>query len=342
MQAVFLEVQAGRRRYVVHLVAQGLGLDVHRVVDAGHLVDDERVRSGHVDDHRGVQLGAVGQRDARHPPVGPADVGDLGVEPELAAPGLGRPLQVVAGQLGVAHVAGVRRVQRSDQLALGLGPEPVVLGAARFTVGAVLVERVALGQLLAREDLVGHSDLVEQGQHLLVVAPLQHEQHGARLHVQGVASLIFGIEVVGPVLPVREALVGHGYAVKCRVVGAHDGARIAGRAVPGCWQLVDVQGPPALLGQLEGDGGADHPGADDDCVVTLVLAHCISSGLYYSGGCGHAGCLSFQRHCWVLRNRRSAGSATHPLAGGIVQRFPLEAGGPHLAEYLDFESVVAG
>ena len=75
--AVVLEVEVRRRGHVVDLVAQRARLDVHLVLDAGHAVDDERVRAGDVDDDRRVDLGAVGQRDAGHAAVGAADLGDL-------------------------------------------------------------------------------------------------------------------------------------------------------------------------------------------------------------------------------------------------------------------------
>ena len=97
VKAILFEIQVGRRRDVVHLVAQGLGLDVHGVVHAGHLVDDKRVRSGHVDHHRCVDLGTVGQRDPGHPVIGPPDFDHLSIEAELATLGLGGPLQVVGG-----------------------------------------------------------------------------------------------------------------------------------------------------------------------------------------------------------------------------------------------------
>ncbi len=270
MQAVVLVVDACRGRDVVHLVAQRPGLDVHRLVDARHPVDDERVRAGHVDHDRSVDPGSVGERDAGDPTVGPADVGHLGVEPELAAHCLGGALQVVGGELRVADVAGVGGEQGTDELAFGFGPEAVVLGAAGFAVGAVLEEGDAFGQCLVVPDLVGDVDLVEQRQDLLVVAAIEHEQHGAALHVEGVAAFVLGVEVAGPVLPVREALVGHRHAVVGGVVGAHDRTRVAGGAVARGRQLVEVERRVALLGQLEGDGGTDDPGADDDCVVPVV------------------------------------------------------------------------
>ena len=215
MKAVLFEVQIGRRRDVVHLVAQGLGLDVHGVVHAGHLVDDERVRSGHVDHYRCVDLGTVGQRDPGHPVIGPPNFDHLSIEAELTTLGLGGPLQVVGGQLGVADITRVRGVEGADQLSLRLGPEAIVFRTARFAVGAVLVERVALPELIVVQYLVGHAHLVEQRQDLFVVSALEHEQDGAALHVQGVAALVLAVQVVRPVLPIREAFVGHGHAVKC-------------------------------------------------------------------------------------------------------------------------------
>ena len=79
----------------------------------------------------------------------------------------------------------------------------------------------------------------------------------------GELALVAHAQIVGPVVPVEVALVRERRAVEGRVVGADDRARAAGRAVARRRELVDVERPPAALGQLERRAGADDAGADD-------------------------------------------------------------------------------
>ena len=81
------------------------GADVHCLLDVRHPVDDERVRTGDVDDDGGIDLLAVLERDALHTPVA-TDGDDLAAEQELAAVHLRRALEVVRGELRVVHVPG--------------------------------------------------------------------------------------------------------------------------------------------------------------------------------------------------------------------------------------------
>ena len=100
------------------------------------------------------------------------------------------------------------------------------------------------------------------------------------MHVLGEPGLVRRLEVLGPLLPVEEALVRHCHAVERRVVGAHDRARVRRRAVAGRRELVDVERLVAALAQLERRGRADHSGADDHCVD--VLSHHVLRSLAFS------------------------------------------------------------
>ena len=221
---------------------------------------------GDVDHDRRVDLGAVGQRDAGHAAVGAADLGDLGAEEELAALGLGRALEVVGGELGIVHVARAGREDRAVELALRLVPEVRVVGSPRRPEGVRGVDRDLLDERRVVPLLVLDAQVAVVGEDLLVVAGRALEQHGAALHVARRAHVVDGAEVALPVLPVGEALVGHRDALERRVVGAHDGARVARRPVARGRQLVDVQGLVAALAQLERGRRPDDARADDDRV----------------------------------------------------------------------------
>ena len=78
--AVVLEIEVRRRRHVVHLVPQRARLHLHRVLDAGHAVDQERMRAGHVHDDRRIDLEAVRQRHPGHAAVIAPDLAHLRAE----------------------------------------------------------------------------------------------------------------------------------------------------------------------------------------------------------------------------------------------------------------------
>ena len=240
-------------------------LDLHALLDVRHPVDDERVRPGDVDDDRGVDLLAVLERHALHTPV-PADGHDLPVEQELAALDLGRPLEVVGRELRVVHVPGSRRVDRARQLLLGLLPEHLVVRPSRRPERVDVVVGHTLCQRLRVPVLEFDLELAVVLEDLLVMAGLALEEDRSAIHVLRESALVLEVEIVRPVLPVGEPLVGHGDAVPRRVVRADDGARVARRPVARGRQLVDVQSLVAALRKLEGDRGADHSGPDDDRV----------------------------------------------------------------------------
>lgn len=54
---------------MMHLMAEGSGLAVHRVGDPGHLVDNERMRATTLKTKWGANQSAVGQLDTGHPRV---------------------------------------------------------------------------------------------------------------------------------------------------------------------------------------------------------------------------------------------------------------------------------
>src|SRR4029078_5347433 len=98
--------------------------------------------------------------------------------------------------------------------------------------------RHALLELLRRPLLVLDADVAIVLEDLLVVAGLALEQQRAAVHVLRQAGLVLDAEVVGPVLPVEEALVGHRDPVPRGVVRPDDGARRTRGAVARRRQLV--------------------------------------------------------------------------------------------------------
>ena len=86
------------------------------------------------------------------------------------------------------------------------------------------------------------------------------------------AAFVVRLEVLRPVVPVVVALPRQRDAVEGRVVHPDDGARGGGRPVAGGGEPVHVQGPVAELRELEGGGGADDAGPDDDGVVLVLRA----------------------------------------------------------------------
>ncbi len=204
-----LVVDPRRRRHDVHLVAERAGLDVHRLLDAGHPIDHERVRPGHVHHDGCVDLLARVERDPLHAVTAPPDLDDPHIEQEPAALRLGRQLQIPGGELRVVHVAGTARVDRPLELLVRLAPEVRSLRPAGrpelvdVVVGDPALQRVRVPLLMV------HAQVPEVLQDLLVMAGLALEEHGAALHVLRDLVLVrVDLEVVGPVLPVGEALRG--------------------------------------------------------------------------------------------------------------------------------------
>ena len=125
-EALRLVVEPLRCGHVMHLVTQGPGLDLHRVVDPGHLVDHIRVGPGDVHHYRRGDRGAVIEGDARDPLRRAQDVDDLRFEPEARTGSLRCSLQVVDRQLGVVDIPGLRRVDRAAEMPFRFVPELVV------------------------------------------------------------------------------------------------------------------------------------------------------------------------------------------------------------------------
>ena len=218
-----------------------------------------------------VDVGAVVERDAEHLAVGLPDRRHLAAVEELAALGLGGALEVVRRERGVVDVAGVGREDRARELLRARRREVVVGGARRRPELVHVEDRHLLLERRRVPDLVGDAEAVVVREHLVVMPGRALEEHRARLHVLGEPGLVRRLEVLGPVLPVGEALERHRHAVERRVVGAHDRARIGRGAVAGGRQRVDVERLVAALAELERRCRADHAGPDDDRVD--LLAH---------------------------------------------------------------------
>ena len=186
--------------------------------------------------------------------------------------GLGGALGIVGRQLRIVDVARERKEHPAPEAALGLAERRIVRPLGR-PEPAELVERQALPDLLRPPVLPGDAERIHvpADPAQMAVGLGLHDQ-AAALHELGKAALVRDPEIARPRVPIEETLVGERRAVERRVVGADDRARRPGRAVARGRQLVEVERPPATLGELEGRAGADDPGADDDRVVALAHA----------------------------------------------------------------------
>ena len=84
-QPFFLKVVTGGCRHMRYLVTQGTCGYFHALIDTGHLVDLERMRSSHVHNHRRTDDTAISKPHTTNPSVLFDDLGDLGIEAELGA-----------------------------------------------------------------------------------------------------------------------------------------------------------------------------------------------------------------------------------------------------------------
>ena len=131
VQAIALEIPAGRRGNVVHLVAQRARAARHALFDARHAIDEEAVRAGHVDDHGRRDLRSVG----RATPATRSNVRRMPVTARAIAEArtvCGRGgSDVVTGEGWIVDVSRAGREDRAFELALRLGPEFRILGSSR-------------------------------------------------------------------------------------------------------------------------------------------------------------------------------------------------------------------
>ena len=253
------------------LLLERPGRDRHAVLDPGHAVDLVRVRAGDVDHHGRVDRLTRRQRHPGDTATCAPDLGHFGIEAERGAFRLGGALGVVRGELRVADVAGAREEHRAEAVvAVGLAECRVVRPLGR-------AERAQVVEREARRDPLGPPVLPRDAKRILLSAHrLQmtvrggpHDQ-AAGLVECGEPALVGHAQVARPVVPIEERLVGQRRAVERRVMRPDDRARAAGRAVARRRQSVDVQRPPAALGQLERRARADDAGADHDRVVALA------------------------------------------------------------------------
>ncbi len=227
--------------------------------------------AGDVDHHRRLDALPVVQDDPLYTAVADRDLDDPLVEEKRRADPLGCTLDVLRRKLRVGNVAALGKIDSAVDLPARRLPEVRIIQKLGRCEGLQVVDGKARDDLLAGPMLVGNVEHVQVRQLLAKpVVDLRLHDHVAGLvkHSQGLALL--GIEIAGPVLPMKVAVVGHRAAVESGVVEADDGAGVGGRSVPGGRQHVDVQRLAAALRELIGGGGADDASPDDDGVIGLA------------------------------------------------------------------------
>ena len=268
-----LEVEARRGGDVDDFLAQRLRLDGHVVQCAGHAVDDGGVGAGDVDHDRSRDLRPVVELHAAGASAFGPNLDDLAPEQEFRALRLRRALQVVGRELRVGDVAGGRPEHAARELASARLAEPLVVHQAGRSIAAHVVDRQPLANRRGIPFLEWNAELLRQADVLVQVVVVLGLHHQApALDEFREAALVVGVEVLGPLVPVVIALPRERDAVEGRVVHPDDGARARGRSVARGRELVHVQRAVAELGELEGGGGADDAGSDDEGVVLAVRA----------------------------------------------------------------------
>ena len=229
------------------------------------------MRPGDVDDDRRRDHLAAVELDAGDVAVAPADRPHGDAEPERGAVVGGRMGEVVGGEHRVVDVAAVAVVE-GVQLAAGVVGERRVVDRLRREVAAVVERREPRPQGGRIEQLVGDPGVVPRRQHGRAVVVRRPVDEVAGGHEPGHPGRVLDAEVAGPVPPAGRRLPRRQHGVDRRVAEADDRRRRARRAGTGRRALVDAHHPPPAPRQLEGDGGADDPGADDDG-IGIAIGH---------------------------------------------------------------------
>ena len=252
------------------LLAKRLRLDRHVPERPGHGVDDRGVRTRHVDDDGRTHRNSTVEGDAGHPAVGGENVHDLPAKEKLAALRLRRTLQVPGRELRIGDVAAVRPKDCTLDLAPARFAKAFVVHGPRRPEATQVIEGEPLPDRRPVPFLVRYFQLLRKPEVLLevpVVIGLHHD--AATVDELRQLTLIVGLEVPRPVLPVVVPLPGEGDTVERRVVDPDDRARIRGRPVTGRRVPVHIQGSVAELGELVGGCSADDASANDDGIVLV-------------------------------------------------------------------------
>ena len=160
--------ESGRCRNHVHFLAHR-AVAGHAVVRSGEhpcqLVQAGTPRTGGVDDHRGVDLPAVGRHDADRvaarvagATVGVSNLHDLGAQLDLGAEPSCGVHEVGRRQLRIVDES---RIEDPDGVEPtgGLVAEPWIVGSPRWIEPSGVQCRELFRQLVLIEDLPGHTDL---------------------------------------------------------------------------------------------------------------------------------------------------------------------------------------
>ena len=93
---------------MVNFMSQGFGFDVHVIFDPGHLIDDEGVRTSHIDQHFTVNLFPGFQRHPLDLPVRLTNLRDFCIKEEFSPFGFSGDLEVVGCELRITDLTRTR------------------------------------------------------------------------------------------------------------------------------------------------------------------------------------------------------------------------------------------
>ncbi len=255
----------GRGDDVGDLLTHGSDVDGEVGANLGQPVDRRGPRACGVDDDVSGDAGAVFEQhggDAVRPAVEP-DHGTA--QDESRAVPLGRPGEVLRGELRVGDVARVRGVNGAER-ALGVIEEAVVGDRFGRPVAADVDAGDAPGEGRGVPLLEGNPGPLEQREEGAARGDVDVEHGESGAHVASHPRRVLAAEVVAPRLPGELRLPCRGHARPGREVEPDDRAGGAGGALSDPSRLVDDDDRAAASGELQRDPGADHPGADDDGV----------------------------------------------------------------------------
>ncbi len=246
--------------------------DRQRNLDAGHAIHEGRVGARGVDDDRRLDFFATLESNATNATAPPQDLDDVRPGADGRALRRSSVCDVMDREGGIGHVPGFvledSAVERGVVVAVEEGR---IVGATHGGHLPEIEEGIFLSELFRCQHFVQNADLLHQRDDLLRDVPVRlHQVEHADLAVLAQPVWIPRAQMIRPVLPVADRLVSERDARLRGVVGPDDSTAPGGRALPDLALLLDdTDAQLHTPGQLQCDGAAEDPPADDDCIERI-------------------------------------------------------------------------